>query len=139
MRPEGRQLQGEPLLQEELIKNTDSESIGFGRGSPGICISPQRPHAAPRLRPHRSPGVKERGPCPASDRGVVLGVELIGFVLRLAGTLMRPEAWWGRGGREPPLSIQQGSKEDTYTPQVFTSFISGLLLKAGLCPKLART
>lgn len=57
MRPEGRQLQGEPLLQEELIKNTDSESFGFGRGEPGnLYFSP-----APARRPASEATQKPRG------------------------------------------------------------------------------
>lgn len=74
MRPEGRQLQGEPLLLEELIKNTESKKVlASGGGARESVFLPSAPTGAPRLRPHRSLGAKERGPRPAGDRGVVLG------------------------------------------------------------------
>lgn len=58
------------------------------------------------------------------------------FMLRLAGTLMRPE---GDPSLQQVSDIQQGAKEATYIPRVFTLYKLGKLLEAGQRPKLAQT
>lgn len=118
------------LFREEPVMNSDSSSFGFRRRSPGTCMFTQRPappHASLGLRPHgRNRRAKGAG-----------RVELIGVRAQTSWDLEETRA--GEPLLAPGERHTTASTKATYLPQVFTLVKLGLLLSAGLCPKLART
>lgn len=132
------------LVLEELVKNADSGSFGFRRRSPGICISMQHLSPGPRtLAPGAWDHTEERGLGPTGARAPPSrrlrrgprGVELIGVSAQTGWALdeTRGDPSWHQVN-----DIQQRARKPPTSPRCLLSSI-GELLKAGLCPQLART